>query len=400
MDPSAESIRHLVNRINQIVHNQSTGSLSAESRQCIVHAARDLISAVQDPRETAFNVTTSSCTQAAIQTAIGMGIFRAYGEISTPTMTVQRLAEHTGSSVGLIIRIMRVLVANGVFSEPMAGCYARTLVTQCFVKPTFSTFMLGTASRVWEDMKILPDYLASLQFRDPGELKTDPSLSQYWNNTTLDYWEWLEKNPVQMDAYNKTMERSIEVTRSHGSGSFASMYPFAEELGRELAPEDAVLVDVGGGRGQALEDVRRHAPNLTGRMVLEDRAETLKDHICGVGVECLPHNFFQPQPIKGALAYLFRHVLHDWPDQLAREILLQTVPALVKGKSRILIAERVLPNLGCSQLDATWDLIMMRHSGKERTESQWHDLLGSAGLRISQIWPCEGEEMIIEGMLE
>lgn len=81
------------------------------------------------------------------------------------------------------------------------------------------------------------------------------------------------------------------------------------------------IVDVGGCRGQALEDFRTQAHNLKGRMVLEDQAETLKDHICGDDVECLSCNFFEPQPINGALNYLFRHVLHDWPDDEAREIL-------------------------------------------------------------------------------
>ena len=400
MEPSPDLIQHLLGRINSIVRTHGIDCIPAETRQNIMQISRDLIVAVQDPHETAFDLTMSSCTQASIQIAVRMGIFKAYGEIDTPIMTAQQLEEITGSSAHLINRVMRVLVANNVFSEPTAGCYARTLLTQCFVKPPFSTFMLGTASRVWEDMKILPDYLASLNFRDPADDNMNVSLSQYQNNTTLDYWEWLESNPAQMDAYNNTMERSIEVARSFGNGGFASMYPFAEEIGQDVAPEDVVIVDVGGGRGQALEDIRTHAPILKGRMVLEDRAETLKDHICGVDVECLSHNFFEPQPIKGALAYMFRHVLHDWSDDQAREILRQTVPALVKGRSRILIAERVLPNLGCSRLDATWDLIMMRHSGKERTESQWHGLLGSVGLRVRKIWPFQGEERIIEVVLE
>lgn len=399
MESSPDLIQHLLVRISSIVRTHGTDCIPAESRQNIVQAARDLIVAVQDPHETAFNLTMSSYTQASVQIAARMGIFKAYSETDAPTMTAQQLAENTDSSAQLVSRIMRVLVANNVFSEPTAGCYARTMLTQCFVKPPFSTFMLGTASRVWEDMKILPDYLASLNFRDPADGKTTVSLSQYQNNTTLDYWEWLERNPAQMAAYNKTMERSIEVARSIGNGGFASMYPFSDELDQDVAPEDVVIVDVGGGRGQALEDVRTHALNLKGRIVLEDRAETLKDNVCGVDVECLAYNFFEPQPIKGALAYLFRHVLHDWPDDQAREILRQTVPALVKGRSRILIAERVLPNLRCSQLDATWDLIMMRHSGKERTESQWHELLVSVGLRVRKTWPFQGEERIIEAVL-
>lgn len=44
-------------------------------------------------------------------------------------------------------------------------------------------------------MKILPDYLASLNIRDPAERRLDPLLSRYRKNATLDYWERLEKDP-------------------------------------------------------------------------------------------------------------------------------------------------------------------------------------------------------------
>lgn len=48
-------------------------------------------------------------------------------------------------------------------------------------------------------------------------------------------------------------------------------------------------------------------------------------------------------------------------------------------------------------MDATWNLIMMCHSGKERTELQWHELLGSVGLRVRKIWPSQGEKGLLRG---
>ena len=404
MESNANAIGQLVDEISLVNSFPKMESMPLSARRRVLQAAQNLIRAVQDPHETAFNLTMSSCVQAAIQSATSVGIFEAFSGKDAARMTAMEIAVTTKSSPELIMRIMRVLSANGIFTEQAPGSYTQNAVSQCFIKPPFSTWMLGTASRAWQDMKILPEYLASIHFRDPGQKGTDPSLAQYQTKSNLDYWSWLEKNPAQMEAYNKTMERSIEVARSIGKPGLASMYPFADELdGIRSSAEEIVLVDVGGGHGQALQDILTHAPSLQGRrMILQDRASTLKRHIiCSSSptIESLPHDFFQPQPIKGALAYLFRHVLHDWPDEQALAILRQTTPALERGKSRILVAERVLPDMGCSQVDANWDLIMMRHLGRERTESQWHEMLLSAGLRVEKIWPFEGEERVIEAVL-
>jgi hypothetical protein len=37
------------------------------------------------------------------------------------------------------------------------------------------------------------------------------------------------------------------------------------------------------------------------------------------------------------------------------------------------------------------------HAARERTESDWAELVGDVGLKITKIWPCNGEpEKIIE----
>ena len=57
-----------------------------------------------------------------------MGMFKTYGEIDTPPMTILQLAESTASCVQPMNRVMRLLVANGIFSEPRARCYSRRRV--------------------------------------------------------------------------------------------------------------------------------------------------------------------------------------------------------------------------------------------------------------------------------
>lgn len=102
-----------------------------------------------------------------------------------------------------------------------------------------------------------------------------------------------------------------------------------------------------------------------------------------------------------AHVYIFRHVLHDWPDEQARQILLNVKPALAPH-SRIVILDQVVPTQGASLLNVGVDICMMLFSGMERSEKQWTALLDSAGLKVLKITPPKpGEgEVAFDSMIE
>lgn len=106
--------------------------------------------------------------------------------------------------------------------------------------------------------------------------------------------------------------------------------------------------------------------------------------------------------LSGARAYYLRNVLHDWPDTKCREILQRTASAMKKDYSRLLINEWCLGDCGSSVYATLLDINMMAVcAGMERTETQWRDLLGSSGLRISKIWSeSQDAESLIEAVLE
>jgi hypothetical protein len=72
-----------------------------------------------------------------------------------------------------------------------------------------------------------------------------------------------------------------------------------------------------------------------------------------------------------------------------------------RGYSKILIDDLVLPDVGVQPKGAFLDLSMMvLETGTERTSQEWHDLLGSVGLRIEKIWSSKvGPESLIEAEL-
>jgi len=81
-------------------------------------------------------------------------------------------------------------------------------------------------------------------------------------------------------------------------------------------------------------------------------------------------------------------------------VLIQTKAAFTPGFSKLLIQENVLPNRGCPKRGALGDIAMMQHTGMERSEDQWRQLLLSAGFEILRIWWAElGTTAIIEADL-
>lgn len=75
----------------------------------------------------------------------------------------------------------------------------------------------------------------------------------------------------------------------------------------------------------------------------------LADLKVGAGVksdmEFQVHDFFTPNPVSTADVYLLRHILHDWGDKYAIEIL-RNISRVMKQSARILIVDAVMPQPG------------------------------------------------------
>lgn len=180
-------------------------------------------------------------------------------------------------------------------------------------------------------------------------------------------------------------------------------YPVQERLADEWNPDhsDVLLVDVGGGLGHDLRDLRERYPALPGNLVLQDRAEVLSQLSPTEHFEAMSHDFFTPQPVKGARAYYLHSVLHDWSDDDCVNILAALKPAMTKGYSTVLINELVVPSQ-----KAEWPVTSMDHlmlvlgAMRERTEAEWRGILKRAGFEVLKMYSVEmGSESLMEAEL-
>lgn len=115
-------------------------------------------------------------------------------------------------------------------------------------------------------------------------------------------------------------------------------------------------------------------------------------------IEKVALDFFQEAPARGARIYFLKFILHDFSDADCLRILTHIKQAMTHGYSYIVINDFILPETGCHQLPAQWDLMMMMYmSGHERTESQWKALMDAAGLGIEGTYqpPGDGQGILV-----
>ena len=92
-----------------------------------------------------------------------------------------------------------------------------------------------------------------------------------------------------------------------GKQSWADFYPVVDRLGKDLEADvdsnAVLLVDVGGGMGHDLEELKVKHPHLPGRLILQERQEVVSQIAASSsGVEATVHDFFTAQPIKGNIS--------------------------------------------------------------------------------------------------
>lgn len=218
----------------------------------------------------------------------------------------------------------------------------------------------------------------------------------------VNFWEFFEKHPDQRKYFDDYM-----ATRRVGLSTWFETFPMASHLcpDARMDPEAVLLVDVGGNYGHEITAFHKAYPDAPGRLVLQDLPSMI-DKVCNEtphsGIECMPYDFFTPQPVKGARAYYFRNICHDWSDEQCERLLTNTAKAMEPGYSRILIDEYVLPDTNAPVRGSSMDFLMMMFcSGMERTKHQWADLLDRCGLEIVKVWGARSDyEQVIEAQLK
>nr|WPM83325.1 ProsF [Phaeosphaeria sp.] len=363
-----------------------------QKRRELLDTSRRLTNALQNEGQIVEGYLYGTIDVLLFKIGTDLGLFEKLSSAEKP-VPLQHLASFTGANEILLARIMRGLTSIGAVDEASTEVYAPNKVTRAFATVKGQSGIDLFHNVIHAGWMTFPKFLKETGYQNPTDPNAMPFNKQFNGEA---YFDWLGKQPELLHSFHQFM-----TTQRVGHPQWLDFYPLEQELipGFDTSdPNAAFLVDVGGSVGHEIKAVKKRYPNVPGRLIVEDLKATIERVNLDSGMEAIAHDFFTPQPIKGARAYYFRSVLHDWDDDRCRIILGHIRDAMKPGYSKILINEFNIPLKGACTFATHSDFMVMSvNAAVERTERQWYALIESAGLKIDKIWTLEPDA---ESLLE
>ena len=294
--------------------------------------------------------------------------------------TAAELAASTGTHAGSLYRILRMLGMIGIFAESAGQTFALTPLSETLRSDIVGSLRAGAIAEMGEvHYAAWGNILHSVK---TGEIAFDDHFGK-------NIWQYFETDPEKAENFNRYMATSSEPLNQ----AISTTYDFSGV---------SKLVDVGGGLGGMISAILLANPHLKG--VVYDAPSVVaksKEFLASKGlsdrVETRGGDFFESVP-EGGDIYSMRWILHDWEDSKSITIL-ENIRKVLPENGKLLLAEAVVPESGDPHFSKFFDLIMLTMTGgRERTETEWRDLLRKAGYKIERILPTESFLSIIEAV--
>ncbi|CZR60091.1 uncharacterized protein PAC_09986 [Phialocephala subalpina] len=394
--PNVESLYLLSNLIQEAIHQFETSPSPKEKATALqsIQTASTKLSCLTTPLPQQFmQMNFGPNLNVAVRIALEMSLFEALRMSGSP-LTCSSIASKTSSDPEFVLRISRVLAAFEILQESQDEkgevAYAHTMVSRFLTAPPAK----AGAKRLFDNMfqaqaNSASGYYKEHELHSPNDPK-NTAFTFAHGEKDKGIFDILEERPERMKLFNDAMT----VTVQFGLKELAGCYPWGS-LG---ANEDGiVLVDVGGGKGHVVKELKESTEAFKGKgkLVLQDMKVVLDG---GVVVddeaELMPYDFLtEEQPIKGA-NYFFKAIFHDWPDPSCLQILKNLKPAMIPTSAnptpKLLIIDLVLPDHSPPPGLVLRDINMLVIGGKERSLSQWEKLLGEGGFKIIGVHGQDG----------
>ena len=303
------------------------------------------------------------------------------------SISLADLSAKTQVQESLLERQLRLLVGTGFLDMSDDFEYKHTKFSDAYRQvPGPGNFFQFMNDECMATMVHFHSYLSEVR-GPPYKEPEDPLRNPYTARHNMDghpVWEIMAQFPKRMKAFQLGFVSQEDSVPIIGFYEFSKLYDPANDGDRKT------LVDVGGGQGQSLAQIMKAFPTLEPkRLVLQDLPPVIEQAQLSLPSELVKmvHDFWTPQPVKGAKAYLLRRVIHDYSDENCVKLLSQLKDAMAPD-SKILIADMVMPkrvyeaDLPAAAMDCT----VMVMGGKERSEEGFKKLFSEVGLEFVKVW--------------
>lgn len=278
-----------------------------------------------------------------------------------------------------LLRILRALAAFKVFRIETDGTIAHTPRSLLLRTDTRNSLHHGArfwtsrgSWRAWEHLD------AVLEGKNPHEVA--------WGTHRFDYLREHTEEARVFDAFMANFP-------DNRHQALAAAYDFSHSK---------LIIDIGGGNGEALRRILDRYPDARG--VILDREDVVAaigpDELAGGRIAATGGSFFDEVPTGGD-RYLLVRVLHDWADDDVVRIL-RTCRAAMQTPARLLIVESILepdPTRGrVTEYLIDMQMMAMFGNARERTETEFRELLGTAGFELARVISTSAPVSILEAV--
>lgn len=297
------------------------------------------------------------------------------------TVTFSELAKACRLDEPRLTRIVRYLMLNHIFTEPEPGKVAHSAI---------SSFLLSNEAVAMDFVGHMIEEALPSAISQTDCMKNPPSglspvldcgFAVALGESKSSYFDVTSEQPERMKRFGKTM---TYMSSPGGHNSIERVLTSYDWVGLG----DVEVVDVGGSMGYVAVELLKYSPSIK-KVTVQDLPDVIDEARASPPLQAAEvadrlefqgASFFDPQPIKDADIYLFRHVFHDWPQEKAEEIIRNVVPSMKPG-ARLVIADYILyptgeDDLYSSKMARVADMQMMvLLNAKERSLVDWKELL-------------------------
>ena len=327
---------------------------------------------------TFLNLTAGKWVSQAIAVVAELGIADL---LKDRPRTAADIARTVNASEDGVYRLLRALGSVGLFSETKNRSFRLTPLGRLLRRD--SSQALGGYARFTGDQST---------WRPWGELRHSVRTGQPAFDHVFDVpiFEYYAKAPEAAAVFDAAMT------------SISTMESKAVVAGYDFSGI-TTLVDVAGGHGLMLATILKANRRMRGILfdlphVTAGASALLRSE--GVADRCriISGDFFASVP-EGGDVCIMKHIIHDWDDDRASQILHSCHRALPPG-GKLLIVDAVIPPGNRAHFGKLLDLemLVLTPRGRERTKAEFRELLKRSGFRLRRVVPTETHLSVVESV--
>jgi O-methyltransferase len=328
------------------------------------------------PHAALMQILTGGMIAGAVSALARLGV---PDHLDSGPQSAEDLAHKVGAEPGPLYRLMRATASVGVLAEGPDGKFSQT-PTSAALRSTGPLSLRGWATMISQEWH--------MRGWDHLEYCVRTGKQALENIYGKDAFEFFSDKPETAAIFNHAM---TDLSRLD-SPAISQAYSFEGIRS---------IVDVAGGHGLLLATILQQHPHLKG--TLYDLASVIEGATSGplqpVMDRCtlVSGDMFASVP-SGADAYIMKHIIHDWPDDLCLKILKSCRQGINPG-GKLLVVDQVIRPGNDFDPGKFLDLEMLIFpGGLERSEQQFRDLFAAAGWRLNRIIPTPAGISIVEGV--